>query len=111
MQVIAQTGNYGGKPRRFSAPRTALVHYWYVRRRVGERVFEVVADIFPDADVFMIFCDPSALSPSVRSHRISTSFLNRLPKVKKYYRSLLPFFPLALEQFDLTAYDLIISHE
>jgi glycosyltransferase involved in cell wall biosynthesis len=101
--------NTGGK--RFSEPRIALIHYWYFRSRGGERVFDVIADIFPGADVFMLLCDPNALPPSVRAHRISTSFLNRLPGVKKYYRTLLPFFPLALEQFNLTEYDIVISHE
>ena len=101
----------GAGVQRFSAPRTALIHYWYFRRRGGERVFDVIADVFPQADIFMILCDFNALSPAVMNHRVSTSLLNRLPKVKNYYRALLPFFPFALEQFDLTAYDLVISHE
>jgi glycosyltransferase involved in cell wall biosynthesis len=96
---------------KFSHPRIALVHYWYFRHRGGERVFDVLADIFPNADIFFICYDQKALSSSLRHHKISSSFLNRLPQVRKYYRSLLPFFPIALEQFDLSGYDIVISHE
>lgn len=96
---------------RFSEPRVALIHYWYFRRRGGERVFDVIAGMFPTADVFMILCDKQALSPHLSAREITTSSLNRLPFVRRYYRSLLPLFPHALEQFDLSGYDLVISHE
>jgi glycosyltransferase involved in cell wall biosynthesis len=109
MNVLVQNRQRRGT--KFSEPRTALVHYWYFRRRGGERVFDVLAGMFPDADVYMILCDQGVLSPSVRRHSVKASFLNRLPGVKRYYRALLPLFPFALEQFDLSAYDLVISHE
>jgi len=96
---------------KFSDPRVALIHYWYFRRRGGERVFDVIAGMFPQADVFMILCDRRALDPELSLHKITTSGLNHLPFVKRYYRALLPFFPYALEQFDLSHYDLVISHE
>ena len=99
------------KPQKFSDPRVALIHYWYFRRRGGERVFDVIASMFPQADVFMILCDRHALDPELSRHHITASGLNRLPFVKRYYRALLPFFPHALEQFDLSRYDLVISHE
>lgn len=109
MQIVIHKGQ---KTRaRFSEPRVALIHYWYFRRRGGERVFDVIAGMFPHADVFMILCDKQALSPHLSSRSITTSSLNRLPFVRRYYRSLLPFFPHALEQFDLSSYDLVISHE
>jgi len=91
--------------------RVALVHYWHMKRRGGERVLEVLADLYPQADIFMIVYDPSTLSCSIKSHKISGSFLQKLPQVKRYYRVLLPFFPLALEQFELDDYDVVISHE
>jgi glycosyltransferase involved in cell wall biosynthesis len=62
----------------------------------------------PDADIFTLFCDPASLSPEVRRHRITTSFLNPL---RRQYRSLLPLMPMALESFDLRGYDLIVSSE
>jgi len=91
--------------------RVALVHYWYVRRRGGERVLEVLADMFPQADIFTIVYDPAALADSIKSHKITGSFLQKLPQSKRYYRALLPFFPLALEQLRLDDYDLVISQE
>jgi glycosyltransferase involved in cell wall biosynthesis len=98
-------------PKNKSKPRIALVHYWYFRHRGGERVLDVIADMFPDADIFTICHSQDALSESLKRHKISSSFLNKLPNVKRYYRLLLPLFPLALEQLDLGGYDLVISHE
>jgi glycosyltransferase involved in cell wall biosynthesis len=94
-----------------SGLRVALVHYWHIRRRGGERVLEVLADMFPQADIFMIVYDRAALSSSLRSHKIFTSFLQKLPKVTRYHRALLPLLPLALEQLNLDDYDLVISQE
>jgi glycosyltransferase involved in cell wall biosynthesis len=91
--------------------RVALVHYWYVKRRGGERVLEVLAEMFPQADLFMLLHDPAALGPPVKGRRITTSFLQKLPQVKRYYRALLPLYPLALEQLRLDDYDLVISQE
>ena len=94
-----------------SGLRVALVHYWYVRRRGGERVLEVLADMFPQADIFTLVYDPAALPDSIKSHSITGSFLQKLPQSKRYYRGLLPFFPFALEQLRLDDYDLVISQE
>ena len=94
-----------------SGLRIALVHYWYVRRRGGERVLEVLADMFPQADIFTLVYDPAKLPDSIQSHKITGSFLQKLPQSKRYYRALLPFYPLALEQLRLDDYDLVISQE
>jgi glycosyltransferase involved in cell wall biosynthesis len=91
--------------------RVALVHYWLVNRRGGERVLEALAEMFPQADIFTLLCDPQTLSPQVRSHRIATSFLDRIPLARRHRRKLLPLFPLAVEQFRLPDYDLVISSE
>lgn len=100
-----------GVRRPLSEPRVALVHYWHLKRRGGERVFEVLADMFPRADIFMLLCDNASLSPKLAGRNITVSFLNRLPFAKKNHRLLLPLFPYALEQFDLSNYDLVISQE
>jgi glycosyltransferase involved in cell wall biosynthesis len=97
--------------RDLSQLRVALVHYWLVRRRGGERVLEALAEIFPEADIFTLVLDRAALPPALRSRRITPSFLQSFPGVTRYYRNLLPLFPLALEQFRLDAYDLVISSE
>jgi glycosyltransferase involved in cell wall biosynthesis len=88
--------------------RTAIVHYWLLNRRGGEKVLDALCRMLPDADVFTLFCDPAALSDELRRHRITTSFLDPL---RRAYRSLLPLMPMALESFDLRGYDLVISSE
>ncbi|MBZ5576363.1 MAG: glycosyltransferase [Acidobacteriia bacterium] len=88
--------------------RVALVHYWLLRRRGGEKVLEALCRLLPDADIFTLFCDPASLSPELQAHRITTSFLNPL---RRHHRALLPLMPMALESFDLRGYDLVISSE
>ena len=88
--------------------RSAIVHYWLLNRRGGEKVLDALCSLLPDADIFTLFCDPDTLSPEVRKHRIVTSFLNPL---RRWHRSLLPAMPMALESFDLRGYDLVVSSE
>lgn len=88
--------------------RTAIVHYWLLNRRGGEKVLDALCRLLPQADIYTLFCDPATLSPLVRTHRIVTSFLNPL---RRHYRSLLPLMPMALESFDLRGYDLVVSSE
>jgi glycosyltransferase involved in cell wall biosynthesis len=91
--------------------RVAIVHYWFVSHRGGERVVEALADMFPDADLFSLVVDRKTLSESLRSRPIKTSFLQHLPGSRRWYRRMLPLYPLALEQFDLSSYDLVLSSE
>jgi glycosyltransferase involved in cell wall biosynthesis len=91
--------------------RVAIVHYWFVGLGGGERVVEALAEMFPQADLFALVADPDTMSPSLREHRLTTSFLQRIPGSRRWYRHLLPLQPLALEQLDLTGYDLILSSE
>jgi glycosyltransferase involved in cell wall biosynthesis len=72
---------------------------------------EVLADTFPQADIFMMFVEHANLAPSLRDHKLTTSWLQKLPGAQRHYRKLLPLFPLALEQFVLDDYDLVISSE
>ncbi len=88
--------------------RAAIVHYWLLNRRGGEKVLETLCGMLPEADIFTLFCDPEALGPELRGRRITASFLNPL---RRWYRSLLPLMPMALESFDLRGYDLVISSE
>jgi glycosyltransferase involved in cell wall biosynthesis len=91
--------------------RVAIVHYWFVSHRGGERVVEAIAKMFPKADLFALVADPKALPASLRGRTIKTSFLQKIPGSHRLHRRLLPFYPLALEQFDLSGYDLVISSE
>lgn len=88
--------------------RIALVHYWLLKMRGGEKVLESFCRLLPDADIFTLFYDPESVTDTIRSHKVIASFLNPL---RRHYRHLLPLMPLALEHFDLRDYDLVISSE
>lgn len=92
-------------------PRVALVHYWLVGMRGGEKVLEALCRMFPDADIFTHVYDPNAMSATINAHRVIETSVGRLPMAKRLYQSYLPFMPRALEQLDLTGYDLVISSE
>jgi glycosyltransferase involved in cell wall biosynthesis len=94
-------------PRR--AVRVALVHDWLTGMRGGERCLEVFCEIFPGADLFTMVHRRGAASPTIERVTIHTSLLQSLPWATAYYRHLLPFFPLAIRQFQLTGYDLVLS--
>jgi len=88
--------------------RVAIVHYWLLDRRGGEKVLDALCQLLPGADIFALFAEPRALSQEVRLHRITTSYLNPL---RRWHRVLLPLMPMALESFDLRGYDLVVSSE
>jgi len=89
----------------------ALVHYWLLKKRGGERVLKLIAKNFPQADIFTLFYNPDNVYDTFKQHKITTSFLQKFPFASKHYKNYLPFFPLAIEQFNLNNYDLVISSE
>lgn len=91
--------------------RVAIVHYWFVSHRGGERVVEVMAEMFPHADLFALIADSESISGKLRGRSITTSFLQKWPGSRRWYKRFLPLYPLALEQFDLSGYDLVLSSE
>lgn len=94
-----------------SSARIALIHYWFVNRRGGERVVEAMAEMLPQADLYSLVVDPEALPASLQNRSITTSFLQHVPGSRRWHRRMLPLYPLALELFDLSKYDLVISSE
>ena len=89
--------------------RVALVHDWLTGRRGGEKVLEALAEIFPQAPIFTLFHFPGSQSAALERRDIRTSFLQRMPFLRKRYRSYLPLYPLAVEQFDLQDFELVVS--
>ena len=89
--------------------KIALVHDWLTGYRGGERVLHHLAKRFPGADLFTLFHEPGSVSPEIEDRRIFTSPLDAFPGKTAHYRKLLPLFPLAIRQFDLRGYDLILS--
>jgi glycosyltransferase involved in cell wall biosynthesis len=88
--------------------RCAIVHYWLLGMRGGEKVLEELCRVLRQPDIFTLFYDPDRVSPFLRSHKVTASFLNPF---RRHYRSCLPLMPMALEHFDLRDYDLVISSE
>lgn len=90
--------------------KVAIVCDWLVTYAGAERVVEQLLNIYPDAD---IFCLVDFLSKGkrdfIKNKKTHTSFIQKLPGARKHYRSYLPLMPLAIEQLDVTDYDLVIS--
>jgi glycosyltransferase involved in cell wall biosynthesis len=89
--------------------RVALVHDWLTGMRGGERVLERIAGMFPGAPIHTLVWTRGSVSPAIESHPIVTSFLQRLPDAGRRYRWFLPLYPRAIESFDLTGFDTVIS--
>lgn len=89
--------------------RVALVHDWLTGMRGGEKVLETFCQRYPDADIHTIVHQRGSVSPTIERHPIRTSFVQRLPLGTSRYRQYLPLLPLAIEQFDLDGYDLVLS--
>ena len=91
--------------------KVALVHDWLVTFGGAERVLEQILKLYPDADIFTLYdFMPPKDRGFLENKKITTSFLQKFPFAKKKYRSYLPLMPLAIEQFDLSEYDLVISN-
>lgn len=90
--------------------KVAIVHDWLVTYAGAERVLEQMLAVYPDADLFsLIEFVPEEERAFLGGRTVQTSFLQRLPGVRRRYRSFLPLMPLAIEQFDLSGYDLVLS--
>ena len=90
--------------------RVAIVCDWLVVYAGAERVLEQILKIYPDADLFcLVDFLPKDQRSFIMDKKTHTSFIQNLPRAKKNYRSYLPLMPLAIEQLDVSAYDLVIS--
>lgn len=90
--------------------KIAIVHDWLVTYAGAERVLEQMLKLYPDADLFsMVDFLPEGERGFILNKPVKTSFIQKWPKAKTKYRSYLPLMPLAVEQFDLSGYDLVIS--
>ena len=91
--------------------KTAIIHYWIVAERGGEKVLRALCDLFPDAVIFTHVADYDLAARLYPGHEIRTTFISRLPFSKKHYQSYLPLMPMALEELDLSEFDLVLSSE
>ncbi len=96
-------------PSGLAGARVALVHDWLTGMRGGERVLEVLCQTFPDATLHTLLHVPGSVSPAIERHHPETSFLQRVPRIGRIYRHLLPLYPLAIERLDVGDAELVIS--
>lgn len=91
--------------------KVAIVHFVLLYMSGAEKVLEALSEMYPDADIFTHVYDPENISDVIKKHNIQTTFVQKLPFSKKLYKYYLPLMPVALEELDLSGYDLVISCE
>lgn len=89
--------------------RIALVHDYLVQDGGAERVLAALQKLFPHAPTFVLIHDQKQAHPQFQGQTFITSFLNQWPGAKQYYQWTMPFMPMAVEHFDFTGFDLVIS--
>src|SRR5262245_56285510 len=95
--------------RRTDYMQVAIIHDWLNGMRGGEKVLEALLAIFPEATIYTLLHEPGKVSAPIEAHKIITSWINRIPGAHRHYRNLLPLFPAAVESFDLSPFDVVIS--
>jgi glycosyltransferase involved in cell wall biosynthesis len=90
--------------------KTAVIHEWLVTYAGSERVVEQMLSLYPEADLFsLVEFLPDELKYFIHHKSVQTSFIQKLPFANPKFRQYLPLMPMAIEQFDLSAYDLVLS--
>lgn len=91
--------------------KVAFIHEWFTFFAGSEKVLEIMNNKFPGSDIYALIdvIEDRSVSPILQK-KITTTFIQKFPFAKYYYRFLLPLFPLAIEQLNLSGYDLIISN-
>ena len=89
--------------------KIALVHDWTIHMRGGEKVLDALAELFPKATLYTLFCNKKRVSENIRNLKIETSFLQWFPWVRYYYRWLLPLMPFAIQALTIKDADIVIS--
>lgn len=92
------------------APKIAVVHDFLYTYAGAERVLEQILNVYPEADLFSLFDFlPEGERQFIQNKPVKTSFIHRMPFARNNHRKYLPLMPLAIEQLDLSAYDIVIS--
>ena len=95
---------------RSASPRVAVVHEWLLDYAGSERVLREILDLYPEADLFALIDSRDAeLRAAISRPTKATSFLQSFPRPRQWLRYYVPLMPLAVEQFDLAGYDIVIS--
>jgi glycosyltransferase involved in cell wall biosynthesis len=89
--------------------KVALIHDHLAQDGGAEKVLKVLSDMFPEAPIFTLLYEPKNAAKYFKNRKITTSIIQRLPGGVRFYKWYLPFMTLAVEFFDLSPYDLVIS--
>jgi glycosyltransferase involved in cell wall biosynthesis len=89
--------------------RVAIIHDWLTGMRGGELVLEAITELFTAPELFALVCDEKELSPALQALPRHVSWLQKIPGATRRYRNFLPLMPAAIESFDLTGYELVVS--
>lgn len=91
--------------------KIAIIHDWLVTDAGAEKVLKAIVELYPNADIFSLvdFLSENERKNILDFKVVNTSFIQKLPFAKKYFRNYLPLFPIAIRSLDLRSYDLIIS--
>jgi len=92
-----------------AVPQVALVHDFLLDVRGAERVFVELCQMWPEADIFTAVYDEEGTEGRFANRNVHSSFLQRLRPSARTFRALLPLYPAAIESFDLSGFDLVIS--
>src|SRR5262245_44524584 len=91
--------------------KLALIHEWFTTLAGSEKVVEQICALYPELDLFAVYADPALVADTdfLRTRNLHTSFIQQMPDAAARFRSYLMLMPLAVEQFDLSPYDVVIS--
>ncbi len=96
-------------PERKKQFKLAFVCDWLTAMRGGERCLDAICEIYPDADIFTLVHFSGDVSKNIEAHKIQTSYIQKLPGSIRKFRIYLPLFPHAIQQFDFSGYDCVLS--
>src|SRR6266478_4730390 len=103
--------SFPAAPKVCNSVKVAIIHYWLVGMRGGEKVIESLCEMYPQANIFTHVYVPERVSDRIRQHRVIPTFIIALPRAARMYKTYLQLKTLAPEQLDLRSYDLEISNE
>lgn len=91
--------------------KIAIIHEWFDSYAGSEKVLEQMLKVYPEADLYAVVDFlPKDKRNFIQNKNVTTTFIQNLPKAKTKFRKYLPFMPLAIEQLDLSEYDVVISN-
>lgn len=93
------------------SPNFAIVHEWFLDYMGSEKCVESFTNLYPDADIFALidFLNESDRKKILKGKKATTTFIQKMPRAKKSHRSYLPFYPIAIEQLDISDADIVLS--